>query len=224
MELAESFNMDDIVMKLPERIVRTLEDFGESQDDWKLKLANEITRVVQNYLPHCYRRKMSHIHPRYPGWSISTLCCCSVLQLSKLHLANMIVPISKRFSIVMYIANWRRASSTLSRDTCTVTSLGGGPGTDLFCILAARWQIFDTPPSKFIFDIFDCAIEWVSTLCSLLGDAQALGLEFNYFKIDLRPPVRSHQSKAAIDARNDNALNALVMTISLQADSPGRRH
>ena len=53
MELAESFNMDDIVMKLPERIVRTLQDFGESQDDWKLKLANEITRVIQDYLPHC---------------------------------------------------------------------------------------------------------------------------------------------------------------------------
>ena len=52
-ELAESFFMDDIMTKLPERIVRTLQDFGESQDDWKLKLANEITRVIQDYLPHC---------------------------------------------------------------------------------------------------------------------------------------------------------------------------
>jgi hypothetical protein len=106
----------------------------------------------------------------------------------------------------------------------TVTSLGGGPGTDLFCILAARRQIFDTPSSKFIFHIFDCAIEWESTLRSLLGDAQGLGFEFNYFKIDLRPPVFSHQSKAAIDARSDSALKALVITDSFQADYLGRRH
>lgn len=53
MELVESFNMDDIVTNLPERIVHILQDFGESQDDWKLKLANEIAKVVQAYLPHC---------------------------------------------------------------------------------------------------------------------------------------------------------------------------
>src|SRR5947207_4620647 len=187
--------------------------------NWPTKLP-ESFRITSHTVS--YRRKVSHIHPRYPGWPISTLCCCSVLQVSKLHLANMIVPISKRFSIVMYTPNRLRASSTLSGDTFTVTSLGGGPGTDLFCILAARWQIFDTPPSKFIFHIFDCAIEWASTLHSLLGDTQTLGLEFNYIKIDLRPPVCSHQSKAAIDTRSDNALNALVITISLQADSPGR--
>jgi hypothetical protein len=45
--------MDDIVTKLPERIVRILQDFGEIQDDWKLKLANEITRIIRDYLPHC---------------------------------------------------------------------------------------------------------------------------------------------------------------------------
>src|SRR5438045_1892350 len=98
--------MYNVVTKLPERIVHILQDFGENQDDWKLKLANEITRIIRDYLPRCvlpekdvsYTSEISRMAYIYRF-------CCSVLPPSKLHSVSMIVLISKLFSIAAYITN-----------------------------------------------------------------------------------------------------------------------
>ena len=83
----------------------------------------------------------------------------------------------------------------MPHENLIVMSLGGGPGTDMFSIIASRNHIFEQPPSNFKFRIFDKATEWENTLRSLIGNNTVPGLKMSYHSLDLPrnvtlPPIK----------------------------------
>jgi len=81
----------------------------------------------------------------------------------------------------------------VSSDTCnkdiSIVCIGGGPGTDVFAILAAQKQLFGDCPPTLKFHIFDQAgSQWKRTLDSLLAGATP---KFDYQYYDLTLPSAS---------------------------------
>ena len=73
-----------------------------------------------------------------------------------------------------------------STEKVTVTSIGGGPDTDLFGIIAGRKRLFEAQPDSFHFYFFDKEIEWRETADKVIGDdiSQA-DITWVYNQIDL---------------------------------------
>jgi hypothetical protein len=78
-----------------------------------------------------------------------------------------------------------RASPKFKDNVLCVTSLGGGPGTDIFAIMKSAVHMFDTPPSRFKFNVFDGVTKWESTLEELLEDSPHPPPDYTYFNLDL---------------------------------------
>jgi hypothetical protein len=69
-----------------------------------------------------------------------------------------------------------------------ITSIGGGPDTDIFAIIATRSLLFHQPPASFHFDIFDCVLNWRMTLDDLVRNPPApTGITYTYAPLDLSP-------------------------------------
>ena len=87
-----------------------------------------------------------------------------------------------------------------------VTCIGGGPGTDVFSIMAAQDWIFpDSEPSSLEFHIFDrAASEWKETLDRLLTRIPHPNFDYTYH--DLKPPG-SGQEIDLVAIRFRNAVN-----------------
>ena len=68
-----------------------------------------------------------------------------------------------------------------------VTCIGGGPGTDIFAIIAAaEWLFDDHQPSFFRFHIFDsAAMEWKQTLDKLLVNSPHPSFDYSYNQLRL---------------------------------------
>jgi hypothetical protein len=89
-----------------------------------------------------------------------------------------------------------------------VTCIGGGPGTDIFSIIAAQDWIFpDSQPSRLQFHIFDrAATEWKQTLDQLLIDVPHLYFDYTYH--DLKLPVSGQETDLVL-IRSRNIVNVV---------------
>ena len=67
-----------------------------------------------------------------------------------------------------------------------VTCIGGGPGTDIFAIIAAAKWIFPYEPSPIRFHIFDRAANaWNQTLDQLLANIPHPSFDYAYHQLNI---------------------------------------
>ena len=87
-----------------------------------------------------------------------------------------------------------------------VTCIAGGPGTDIFSIIAAQDWIFpDSQPSRLQFHIFDrAAMEWKQRLDRLLTRVSHLYFDYTYH--DLKLPL-SGQERDLVSIRFRDTVN-----------------
>ena len=100
--------------------------------------------------------------------------------------------------------NYRRATSTIPKDEVHVTSLGSGPVTDPLSLLAAIDEIFESRPSSFIFHLFDGAVEWQTTIRTLLEIDPSLRIEPALGRLDLQRTMLPPNVEVVDTEEDDN--------------------